>query len=229
MSGEEQEHVFGESGVIPGAGGLGQREQDWVNKIMKDPASGQVVTFYGITALVTGTFNLLIYLIWGSRNWVVGPASKWWFWIHELIWWPVGILWIALAFYDATWLRTIFSGIVQWSFLGPFAGYWAAIVYMMVEANKTYLSNGKKGWAYWGFWVTWSIYIAYTIFAMIIQVGMVPKIFDWIENAPINENLPKEKPAEETAETRRLDPSTDDSSADATPADDELKKSVFDF
>ena len=196
---------------------------------MKDPASGQVVTFYGITALVTGTFNLLIYLIWGSRNWVVGPASKWWFWIHELIWWPVGILWIALAFYDATWLRTIFSGIVQWSFLGPFAGYWAAIVYMMVEANKTYLSNGKKGWAYWGFWVTWSIYIAYTIFAMIIQVGMVPKIFDWIENAPINENLPKEKPAEETAETRRLDPSTDDSSADATPADDELKKSVFDF
>lgn len=25
---------------------------------------------------------------------------------------------------------------------------------------------------------------------MIIQVGMVGKIFDWVENAPINENLP---------------------------------------
>ena len=217
MSGEE--NTFGESGVIPGAGGLGQREQDWVEKIMKDPASGQVVMYYGITALVLGVINLLIYLIGGPRNWVVGPASKWWFWIHELIWWPVGIIWIALAFYDATWLRTIFSGIVQWSFLGPFAGYWAALVYMMVDANNTIISNGRKGWAYWGFWVTWSIYVAYTIFAMIIQVGMVPKIFDWIENAPINENLPKEKPAEE-----------DNSAADETTADDQLASGgVFDF
>ena len=54
------------------------------------------------------------------------------------------------------------------------------------------------------------------IFAMIIQVGMVPKIFDWIENAPINENLPKEKPAE-------------DNSDDAAAADDQLANSVFDF
>ena len=59
---------------------------------------------------------------------------------------------------------------------------------------------------------------------------MVPKIFDWIENAPINENLPKEKPAEETSDAS-ADASTDDSSADATPtpADDELHHSVFDF
>ena len=226
MSGEEG-NVFGESGVIPGAGGLGNREQEWVEKIMKNPENGQMLMYYGITALVTAVLNLLIYLIWGHRNWVVGPASKWWFWIHELIWWPVGILWLALAFYDATWLRTIFSGIVQWSFLGPFAGYWAAIVYMMVEANKTYLSNGKKGWNYWGFWVVWSFYIAYTVFAMIIQVGMVPKIFDWIENAPINENLPKEKPAEETsAADETMDMETDTT----VTADDELwNNSAFDF
>ena len=77
------------------------------------------------------------------------------------------------------------------------------------------MSNGKKGWTYWGFWIAFPIYIAYTIFAMIIQVGMVPKIFEWIENAPINENLPKEKPADEVV-------------ADDEPASD-FSSSAFDF
>ena len=102
---------------------------------MGDAGAGQVVMYYGITALVLAFLNILVYLIGGHENWVLGKASYWWFWIHELIWWPVGILWIALAMYDATWLRTIYSGVIQMSFLGPFAGYWAGIVYMMVTAN----------------------------------------------------------------------------------------------
>merc|ERR1712151_233715 len=105
-------------------------------------------------------------------------------------WWPVGIVWIALAFYDAQWLRTIFGGLVTWSFLGPFAGYWAAIVYFLVKVDEHRTWKGKKGWADWKVWVWLPLNMGYTIFAMIIQVGMVGKIFDWIENAPINENLP---------------------------------------
>lgn len=208
------------SAVIPGAGEIGNNEQAWVNKIMKDPENAKVVMYYGISALVLAFVNLIIYLVANNRNWLIGTASKWWFWIHELIWWPVGIFWIALAFYDAKWLRTLFSGLIQWSFLGPFAGFWVAIVYFMVKVDEHVLSNGKKGWAYWGVWVVLPLYIGYTIFAMIIQVGMVPKIFDWIDNAPIDENLPKEK--DENTEA------VADSADDAAPAAD-FSANTFDF
>ena len=130
----------------------------------------------------------------------MGTGSKWWFWVHELVWWPVGILWICLAFYDATWLRDMYDGAVTLSFLGPFAGYWAALIWFMVQANNV------KGWSDWRFWLTFTLYMGYTIWSMIAQVGMVPHVFDWIENAPINENYPEDDTAAQAT-------------ADAQPAD----------
>ena len=65
-----------------------------------------------------------------------------------------------------------------------------------------------------------------------MAVITVPKIFDWIENAPINENLPKEKPVEETTtadEDIDSSDSTADDTADSTAADDELFNNYFDF
>ena len=46
---------------------------------------------------------------------------------------------------------------------------------------------------------------------MIIQVGMVGKIFDWVENAPINENLPDDY--EEWQQREKKD-KTEDATAD---------------
>ena len=62
MTDVEEQNTFGESGVIPGAGGVGNNEEKWVNKIMHDPSSGQVVMYYGITALVLAFLNLILYL-----------------------------------------------------------------------------------------------------------------------------------------------------------------------
>ena len=63
---------------------------------------------------------------------------------------------------------------------------------------------------------------------------MVPKIFEWIENAPINENLPKEKPVEpatEAADEATTDTSngSDTAGNETVTVDDELSAVFFDF
>lgn len=62
---------------------------------------------------------------------------------------------------------------------------------------------------------------------------MVPKIFEWIENAPINENLPKEKPVEEateaTADTADTATGSDTAGNETVTVDDELSAVFFDF
>ena len=59
---------------------------------------------------------------------------------------------------------------------------------------------------------------------------MVPKIFEWIENAPINENLPKEKPVEEATEaTADTSTGSDTAGNETVTVDDELSAVFFDF
>lgn len=63
---------------------------------------------------------------------------------------------------------------------------------------------------------------------------MVPKIFEWIENAPINENLPKEKPVEEATEataeaTTDTSTGSDTAGNETVTVDDELSAVFFDF
>ena len=127
---------FGSEGVIPGTGTIGQDEEDWANNIMNDPSNAQVVMYYGISALSVVGFSVIMYFVLnGYSNAVRG--TYWGFVIHQICWWPVGMLWIGIAFWDAQWLRKIYVWAVTISFLGPFAGYWVALAFIIVHANAT--------------------------------------------------------------------------------------------
>ena len=49
------------------------------------------------------------------------------------------------------------------------------------------VDNGQC-WGCWQTWLTIPIWVGWTIFNMIMQIAMVPNIFDWAANAPINPN-----------------------------------------
>ena len=63
--------------------------------------------------------------------------------------------------------------------LGPFGGYWLAWVQLMLHADAT------DDWGSWSLWVATPIWLAYTIFSMLMQVAIVPKVLNWIQTAPI--------------------------------------------
>ena len=175
------EDKFGDEGVIEGAGTGGSKMKDWGDKIMKNPTDAQVVMYYGISAWVVAGLALILYFSLNNVTWVMG-ALYWAFIITELAWWPTAIIWMALAFWDAKWLRTVYETVITISFLGPFAGYWVALVMFMLAVD-----NGQC-WGCWQTWLTIPIWVGWTIFNMIMQIAMVPNIFDWAQNAPINPN-----------------------------------------
>ena len=97
------------------------------------------------------------------------------------------MVWIVLSLVDGKWVRTVFETVLTISFLGPFAGYWVGLGMLMWKADKKE-DRGSVGWSHWKLWVTLPILLAYTIFSMVMQIIMVPGIFDWVDNAPINPN-----------------------------------------
>ena len=173
--------TFGDEGIIEGAGTAGQDMLDWGDKIMYNPEEAQFVMYYGISSWVLLFVASILY--WGLNNhfWGIAALSKGWE-LHMITWWPYAIIWMATAFWDAEWLRGIFNYATILTLGGPFAGNWICLSYMFNEADA------QDAWGYWELWVMALIWSGYTVFAMIMQASMVPKILSWIKNAPINAN-----------------------------------------
>ena len=104
---------------------------------------------------------------------------KWGMWQHWFMWTPVGLLWFAVSFFDSETMRAIFSAVVQFSVMGPFGGYWLALVYLFDNASET------GDWGNWKLWLTVPVWLAYTFVSMLMQVALVPKVMRWIDTAPI--------------------------------------------
>ena len=81
-------------------------------------------------------------------------------------------------------MRKIFEGIITVTFLGPFAGYWVGLAMILVHADET------DDWDSWALWTFVPLWIGWTIFSMIMQVVMVPAIFEWCDQPP-EDNLPE--------------------------------------
>ena len=113
-------------------------------------------------------------------------------WQHWFMWTPVGLIWFAVSFFDSEMMRNIFNGVVQFSVMGPFAGYWLAFVALFDNAAET------DDWGNWKLWLTVPIWLCYTIFSMLVQVALVPKVMRWIETTPISEG--KDEEAEDETE-----------------------------
>jgi len=128
--------TFGESGVIPGAGTAGEKMADWGDSIMLDPTDGQVVMYYGISAWVITGLAMILYFSLNNYSWAM--ANLYWsFIIHEIAWAPTAIIWTALAFWDARWLRSVYESVITISFLGPFAGYWVGLGMFFVGVDAS--------------------------------------------------------------------------------------------
>ena len=126
--------AFGSEGVIEGAGTAGQKMADWGDKIMLDPTDAQVVMYYGISAWVLAGLSMILYFSLNNVTWVMANLF-WAFIMHMIAWWPVAIIWTALAFWDARWLRSVYETVITISFLGPFAGYWVALGMFMLGVD----------------------------------------------------------------------------------------------
>ena len=114
---------------------------------------------------------------------------------HFGIWTPLFLIWLGVSTFDSDMMRQIFKWLVEFSVLLPFGGYWLALIYLFDTATE------MKFWGSWELWVAVPIWLAYTGTSMIVQVGLVPKILNWIDTTPITEGDGKTR--EERKEERQ--------------------------
>ena len=71
---------FGSSGVIEGAGEVGDKTTEWVNEMI--PSDGKAVMIYGVSALSLAGFWMILYFSLSSSSWLMKDGLKWGFWAH---------------------------------------------------------------------------------------------------------------------------------------------------
>ena len=148
----------------------------WADKIMGNASDGKAVFIMGVSSL---SFSFLTMVLYFSLNRFSGVrALKIAFWVSQIAYLPEGMLWVSSAFWDISMLRKVFRISTSISLLAPFAGNWVATIFFLVYADAMNL------WATWDMWVGLILWIGWTVFVMIIQVVLSPKIFRWARASP---------------------------------------------
>lgn len=115
-----------------------------------------------------------------NGNSYVSLASGWWMGQIE-VFIPVFIGWLMVSFFDGAFMRETFGEVVFLSVFGPFALHWWNLAQFFLAGEGRYLDELT-------FWLYFAFYAAYTIVQMIVDVILLPQVFEWTESSNIMEN-----------------------------------------
>jgi len=162
------------------ADGLGNTADNWVG----DLDSEQALSWYGIYSFVMaaiGTFGWMTF----NGNWWVSHFASWW--VEHVKWYlPAGMAWWILRFFpDNEFVDTMMKMVVSLTIVGPFVNQWRALgsIISVADAGCYGYTNGNCDtlYSYLWFYLGLAIYSVSTIFEMIIQTTILPKVFDGID------------------------------------------------
>ena len=114
---------------------------------------------------------------------------------HLFTWTPVFATFIINQFFfDDAFFRALFRYSVVISVAGVFVGQWVGLAFHLIGMSKL---------GAWGRWFTWVIFLVnllYTLGGMVYQVFVLPKVFQWIDNAPYGDQGAYDSEVEQTVE-----------------------------
>ena len=161
--------------LLPGAN-AGDAMEEWADKITGRKSDAKAVFFMGMISLL---YAFAIQILYFSLNRFTGVrALRIAFWITQIAYLPEGILWLSSTFWDNTMIRAVYKISTSLALMAPFAGNWVGLIFAMIYADQ------KKLWKTAGIWIGFTLWVGWTIFTMIIQVSLSPKIMRWTELAP---------------------------------------------
>ena len=162
--------------LIPGAAEAGDALEEWADKILGKKSDAKAVFFMGVCSLSFSFVTMVLY--WSLNRFYGVRALKIAFWVSQIAYLPQGIIWISSAFWDILMLRRVFKLSTSISLLAPFAGNWIAVIFFMIYVDANSM------WADWETWLGLILWVGWTVFIMIIQVTLSPKIFRWASAPP---------------------------------------------
>ena len=175
-------------------GNAGGKAEDFGNDLLGNPDNDKAVLLYGVIALSSALTSILLYIFLNGTYYVA--ASNQYFLSHVAAFLPIGMGWIMVSLFDGEFMRDIFGDLAWLSILGPFFFHWYATINFIIDGefggNK--YKNGKMtSYDELWFWLTWVFQACLTIVEMVLQVIILPRLFDWVEEAEILDNGSEEE------------------------------------
>ena len=103
-----------------------------------------------------------------------------WFRVMQAFFLPVGMGWLMVSYFDGQFMRAVFKDLVAVSLLGPFFAYW--------YYNSQYFLYSEYYEEKLNYWL-WGVFFVFTsLLEAVIQIILVPGIFDWTEQTDYLDN-----------------------------------------
>ena len=147
----------------------------------------EAVFWYGVYSNSMGLGFLLLWVLLNGESWVAwykdGFLSRITFYL------AAGVAWLMVLFFDGEFMRSIYLDIQALSVMGPFFFHWYGFAMYLMSILD--LDGGVLDW------IMLAVWFSLTVFEQILQIILLPKVFDWAYTAPIIDNSDKSEDVEE--------------------------------
>ena len=152
---------------------------DKVDNFIGEKNDGQAVRWFGLYSMAMSVGTMFFWMFFNDKTYIA--ANRAWFYAQIEFFLPVFISWLFVSFFDSETMRSIFSLVVTISILGPFASHWYHNATFFLGCEGVCLDSIT-------FYIYLAAYSAFTFFQMIIDVLLLPQIYDWSDDARILDN-----------------------------------------
>ena len=135
---------------------------------------------YGVWAIASVFVPMVLFM--SLYKYTASRPYKFISYAHQFVWWPTVVVYLATFFFDSLMLRRMFEIAVIISQTGPMLFYWYGLAQVLFYVNNLMLWRDTYTWI---FIVVFALYLA---FVVTFQLLLLPKVFEWIEKAPIQYN-----------------------------------------
>ena len=153
--------------------------ENQVDGFIGEKNDGEAVRWFGLYSLSMSVGTMFFYMFFNNKTYIA--ANSQWFYSQIEFFLPVFWGWIFVSFFDGEFMRSTFQMLVSLSVLGPFALHWYALAQFYLGCEGSCLDSIT-------FWLYLAAYSAFTIFQMIVDVILLPQIYDWTDSASIVDN-----------------------------------------
>lgn len=151
--------------------------QDGVSDAIGVESAAAAVRWYGIFSLIMGWGMQMIWSLVDGNYYAYGS----WFRTMQNFYFPVGMGWIMVSLFDSAFMRTVFRDVVFISILAPFFHLWKNI-FDYVLGNFDHSLDELK------FWIWLAIMFFGTVVQAVMQILLIPQIFDWSKKTDYLDN-----------------------------------------
>ena len=155
--------------------GLGDelRETFGINAMTLEDAKN----VYGIYSAICVVLPLVLYM--SLYKLVADRAFRFVAFSHQIVWFPSLVVYLVSFFFDSMMIRRLYEVAILITVTGPTVFNWYGFGQIMVYISVLSI------WNQWQVYLFLGLYLIYMVFALFFQYLMLPKLFEWIEEAPI--------------------------------------------